>query len=839
MVIETHLKILVVDDNVTNRKLLRVTVETEGFTVVEAVDGLDALAKLEEQPIGAIISDILMPKMDGFSLCMAVKRNPKLRSIPFIMYTSTYTGAANEKLAADVGADRYILKPAPTKVIVNAILETRGKAHTRPCTINEPQVMREYSESLISKLEEKNEELRRAASQQRSLWEFSHRALTVLASSILTKDALQCVAKNLHVDCCGFWEVSSDGQSFHLQDGVGWKNGMVGKAVIGVPNLPTNNVWADPFFRKAGIRVSQSCMVGKLGGVFGVLSIHQSEKIKFEEEEFQFLKTVASIVEAAVNRLQNEEEIRQARTVAESANEAKSQFLANISHELRTPMTSIIGMTELALDEELTSTVREYLGMAKQSAYTLLELLNEILDFSRIESGKFQLDNAPFDLRIVINQTLRTLGLKAYTKGLELLLDKSDEVPSHLVGDSLRIRQVLTNLIGNAIKFTHKGEIVLSVSLVKKDPGEVCSEVCSEVCLKFCVADTGIGISAHDQERIFAPFIQADASNTRRAGGTGLGLAIASHLISQMKGKLWVESKLGSGSRFTFTIQLPYSSEEDQALLSEGTEALQGLPALIVINNPTARFITERILHHWGMKPEMAEDIPTALSKICEANQFDQPYGAIIIDSLMCETDRIFRWLQNDSALAQSIIFTISPLERRNNQARFQELGAFLIDKPVTPSTLLEAVTSIAKRNAKPGRCSPLSESKLPDIRKPLRILLAEDVLDSQLVVERLLKKRGHRVVIANNGREALDNIAREDFDVVLMDVQMPTMDGFQATQAIRTLPDPKKAAVPIVAMTAHAMKKDEERCHAAGMNSYVSKPINFRELVQLIERIA
>jgi PAS domain S-box-containing protein len=461
--------------------------------------------------------------------------------------------------------------------------------------------------------------------------------------------------------------------------------------------------WRETALR-SGFRASAAFPLHRLGGVIGAMTIYAAKPGVFDPEHVRLLEALSADISYALDKIWHErlrskaeEELRQAKDAAEAANRAKSQFFANISHDLRTPMNAILGMTELALGEAKEPSIRDYLQTAKDSANVLLELLNEVLDLSRMEAGKFQLESTPFNLRAALGQTLKILEMRAHEKGLQLACTVADDVPDALVGDPLRIRQVLMNLVGNSVKFTERGEVNVRIDVLSRSD--------QDVQLKFLVQDTGIGISPQDQERIFVPFTQAEASTSRIYGGTGLGLTIASNLVELMGGRIWVESRLGHGSKFHFTVRL---------------------------------------------------GIATA-----PVSMLDQP------------------------------------------------------------------------------ACESLFMAELPPALRPLRILLAEDNRASQKLVVYILNKRGHHVEVAQNGREAVERVERQDLDAVLMDIHMSIMDGFQATSAIRALSDPAKARLPIIAMTASAMKGDQERCLAAGMDAYVSKPMSANDLITVVERLA
>ena len=554
------------------------------------------------------------------------------------------------------------------------------------------------------------------------------------------------------------------------------------------------------------------------------------------ERTAQLAATNRDLEAEVVERRRAEEALVHAKAAAEAANVAKSQFLAAMSHELRTPMNAILGMTDLALGAQLPPTVRDYLQTAKESADLLLELLNEILDFSRIEAGKFELESTPFRLRKTIDQVVKTLGMRAYEKGLELVYRVADESPDTVVGDPLRLRQVLMNLLSNAIKFTPKGEVVVQV-VVERRTAEAVS-------LRFSVSDTGIGIAAEKLEKIFAPFTQADSSTTRRFGGTGLGLAISQRLVNLMGGHIRVESQPGEGSTFHFTLVLPIAEQagdENEAAAGD-RDLFRGLPALVIGESATSRKILQQTLASWLMKVDEAPDVAAGLTKIHEAAAAGRAYRVVLADAVMPGINgfTLVGWLAQESRLAGSVILMLSATDRQNYPDQCRHLKTLCLEKPVSPSALFNA---IAKAIGAEGGGSLSDTGKtvgvLPVPKRVLHVLVAEDTPANQKLARHVLGSRGHNIEIAENGRQALGLIQQQDFDVVLMDVQMPEMDGFQATAAIRKLDDPRKAKLPIIAMTAHALKGDQERCLAAGMDCYLSKPIKGEEMIELVERLA
>jgi PAS domain S-box-containing protein len=815
-------RILWADDNADMRDYVR-RLLGKHYDVTVASDGTAALASALATPPDLVLTDIMMPGRDGFALLGELRANERTRTIPVILLTAR-AGEESAVAGLETGADDYLVKPFSARELLARVAThlQMGKLR-REWAIELERRMQELAQTNDS-LHQSEQRYRLLASEMAVANTDLHRQM---AERSRAENALQQIMDHSLDVICTF-----DAEGRFLQ---------VNRACEAIWGYRADELIGRPFMEMVHPDDRQKTMAADASILSGVsASGFENRYLRKDGSVVPILWTAnwsealqinVCVARDVTARKQMEIELLRAKEAAEAANRAKSEFLASMSHEIRTPMNGIIGMTDLVLETELDREQREYLGMAKTSAHALLGLINDILDFSKIEAGKLELEKIDFSLRDCIGRMLKPLGIRADKKGLELTAEILEDVPDHLIGDPMRLRQILINLTENAIKFTARGDVMLRVA--------VDSATTEAHCLHFSVSDTGIGIPQAKRELIFEAFAQADGSTTRTHGGTGLGLAIVSQLVQAMDGRIWVESTVGEGTTFHFTVRLPVRHTPAPDVRHADPRGLDGMRVLVADDNAVNRRILSEMLARWGMQVTLVASGESALTAMLRAAHAGTPFPLVLLDEIMPETGgfTVAEKIREYPELSGATLMMLSSAMPGETAARCNELrvsGYFT--KPVSQHELLEAIlTAISGTIEREPAVDATPVWRAANAR---RILLAEDNIVNRAVAAAILEKCGHSLVHAANGREAVEAAAREAFDLIFMDVQMPEMDGYEATRRIRAAEQTTGRHTQIVAMTAHAMAGDRERCLRAGMDDYLSKPLDKAELFAIIDRV-
>ncbi len=799
------INILAVDDREENLLTIENILDSTDINLVKAHSGNEALAMMFDYDFALVLLDVQMPGMDGFETAELMRGSEKTRHIPIIFITAINKEKKHIFRGYDAGAVDYLFKPIEPEILQSKVSVFTDLYRQR----NTLEDLTLKLENTISELLKSREMLKTSEEKYRDIFENANEGIFILSQGRIIfhnpKTSLILTGKTSDIHNQLFMDFVHPEFRASLQN---------------------------EHFERLGKEITDHKIEVKIiVSATDIKWVEINSVVINWEGQFSLLNFISDISE----RKKAEEEMRRARKLAEQASRTKSEFLANMSHEIRTPLNGIIGMTELALMGHLDEELKERIEAVKFSGESLLDIINDILDISKIEAHKLELDLVEFSLRDVIEKVLRPLSSKTSGKGIELILDIANGVPNYFHGDPVRLRQVLFNLIGNAIKFTEKGEVKLGVKLVEEED--------RFARIEFAISDTGIGIPEDKMSNLFKSFSQADSSTSRKFGGTGLGLAISKSLVELMKGNIKVKSVFNAGSVFTFDVLLEKSDKPPVEAASGFHASLREKSVLIVDDNSTNRNILKGLLKHLEMDFEEAVDGKEGYEKIMARAASKNPFDIILLDYHMPVMDGIemAQLLQSEGKLnpfPDVILLSSDDVNLQRNKLAEYGIKRYLI-KPVFQDNLIKLLNEVVENiDFNQPVVKVYKQNDITPVKNKHKVLLAEDNLINQKLAFGLLENLGCKVTIVNNGKEAVKAATETRFDIIFMDIQMPEMDGMEATGLIREYEKPLGQHTPIVAMTAHAMKGDREKCLDAGMDEYTTKPISLKSITDTIKRL-